>query len=151
MSGYGRGMSGRRYELRVIYTIEVADPDLMMEAAYQRYLGKLTAVDKPTPWHLEQWQRWVDDGSSDGLGVDVALHEFVEPDGRMAEIPGASATRAGSWAQADPIETASDLPQTERAELMRRYGHVYGAGGPLMQLRFRLINWRNRRRRRREL
>jgi len=98
-------MSGRGYELRVIYTIDVTDPDLLMEAAYQRQFKKITAVDESTPWHREQWQRWVDDGSSDGLGVDVALHEFVEPDGRMAEIPGATATSAGSWAQADPIET----------------------------------------------
>jgi hypothetical protein len=150
-TGYRRGMSGRTYELRVIYRVAVADPDLVMEAAYQRYLNKLTLVDEPTTWHREQWQRWVDDGSSDGLGVDVALHEFVEPDGRMAEIPGASATRAGTWAQADPFETASDLLPPERAEFMRRYGHVYGAGGTLTQLRFRLINWRNRRRRRREL
>jgi hypothetical protein len=62
-NGYGRGMSGHRYELRVIYTIDVADPDLVMEAAYQRYLRKLTAVDKPTPWHREQWERWVEDGT----------------------------------------------------------------------------------------
>ena len=144
-------MSGRRYELRVINTIDVADPDLVMEAAYQRHLKKLTAVDEPTPWHREQWQRWVDDGSSDGLGVDVALHEFVEPDGRMAEIPGASATRGGTWAQAEQFQAAADQPPPERAEFIRRYGHVYGAGGPLTQLRFHLINWRNRRRRRREL
>jgi hypothetical protein len=150
-TGYRRGMSGRRYELRVMYTIEVTDPDLVMEAAYQRYLKKLTAVHEPTPWHRDQWQRWVDDGSSDGLGVDVALHEFVESDGRMAEIPGASATRAGTWAQVDQVETVSDLSPPERAEFMRRYGHVYGAGGPFTQLRFRLINWRNRRRRHRQL
>jgi hypothetical protein len=104
-------MSDRRYELRVIYTIDVADLDLLMEAAYQRYLGKLNPVDEPTWWHRTQWHRWVDDGSSDGLGIDVALQEFVEPDGRMAEIPGASATRAGTWAQADQFETASDLPR----------------------------------------
>lgn len=64
-------MSGRRYELRVIYTIDVADPDLVMESAYKRFLKKLPAVDEPTPWHRQQWQRWVDDGSSDGFGVDV--------------------------------------------------------------------------------
>jgi len=131
----------------VLYTIEVIDPDLVMEAAYLRHLKKLTAVDEPTSWHREQWQRWVDDGSYDGLEVDVALHEFVEPDGQIAEIPGASATRAGSWAQADPIETASGQPPPERAEFMRRYGHTIGTGGTLTQLRFRLTNWRNRRRR----
>lgn len=51
-----------------------------MEVAYKRYFKMLTAVHEPTPWHRGQWQRWVDDGSSDGLGVDVALYEFVEPD-----------------------------------------------------------------------
>lgn len=63
-----------------MYTIEVTDPDLVMEVAYKRYFKMLTAVHEPTPWHRGQWQRWVDDGSSDGLGVDVALYEFVEPD-----------------------------------------------------------------------
>lgn len=69
----------------------------------------------------------------------------------MAEIPGASATRAGTWAQADQYETASDMPPPERAKFVRRYGHVFGTGGPFTQLGFQLINWRNRRRRRREL
>ena len=43
-------MSGRRYELKVMYTIEVTDPGLVMEAAYQRHFKKLTAVHEPTPW-----------------------------------------------------------------------------------------------------
>jgi hypothetical protein len=75
------------------------------------------------------------------------------PTGCLAggRVPFRGADKPSASPLIDEFETVSGLPPPERAEFTRRYGHVYGTGGPLTQMRFRLINRRNRRRRRREL
>lgn len=102
----------RRYEMKVHLRVDVTDPALLLPAAYARWCAKLTAVEEFTDWHREQWQRWVDDGTSDPTdnpawgadrrGVDVALHEFLRPDHTLEpEIPGATWGFAGSMCSED--------------------------------------------------
>jgi hypothetical protein len=102
----------RGYEMKVNFRVEVNDPAVLLDAAYARWCAKLTAVEEFTAWHREQWQRWVDDGTSDPThdtawspdrrGVDVALHEFLRPDHTLEpEIPGATWGFAGSTCAED--------------------------------------------------
>lgn len=111
----------RRYEMSIRYSVEVTDPAALLEAAYARWCDKMTAVEEFTDWHREQWQRWVDDATTDPVddpdwgpdrrGVDVALHEFVGPDRRFAEnIPGAVVTSAGSVCQEDTFPWDANGP-----------------------------------------
>ena len=89
------------YEVTVTYTVEVTDRSALMTEAFERFCRKLRPGEKVTAWHFEQWQRWVDDGTEDPpspapRGVDVALFEFLDPDGRLTDIPGA---RVMGWSR----------------------------------------------------
>jgi hypothetical protein len=104
----------RRYEMKLHVTVDARDPALLLDAAYARWCAKLTALEEFTDWHKEQWQRWVDDGTSDPTddpawgadrrGVDVALHEFLRPDHTLdPNIPGANWGFAGSSCAEDTL------------------------------------------------
>ncbi len=81
------------YEVTVTDTVEVTDREAVIEGGFQRHRQKLAAADKTTSWLREQWQGWVDDGTTDApdlqpQGVDVALFEYVDADGRLSNMPG---------------------------------------------------------------
>jgi hypothetical protein len=115
----------RRYDMKIMYSVEVTDPVALIAAAYARWCAKATAVEEFTEWHREQWQRWVDDATTDPKddpawgpdrrGVDVALHEFIGPDHRLDDnIPGAVVRHNGSHCAEDTFPWPPEDPATSR-------------------------------------